>query len=1028
MAEETFRRKLTAILSADVEGYSRLMGEDEDATIRTLTAYRELMSALIQKHRGRVVDSPGDNLLAEFLSVVDAVRCAVEIQEELRVRNAELPDSRRMQFRIGINLGDVVEEEERIYGDGINIAARVEGLAEGGGICISGTVYDSIKNKLSLSYESLGEHTVKNIKEPVRVYRMRIGPEAAAPVIREEKAGPRRWQRAGLVAVAVLVVLAGAWAIWNFYFRPPPIEPASVEKMAYPLPDEPSIAVLPFVNMSEEKGQDFFCDGITEEIITALSKTPKMLVIARNSTFTYKGKPVKVKQVAEELGVRYVMEGSVRKAGDRLRINAQLIDAITGRHLWAERYDRELKDIFTLQDEITMEIIAALQIELTEGAVADLKYVGSKHLEAYENFLKARHHLNNRTKEDVRLGQQFVKEAIDIDSEYAAAYRMMGWLYLDEVWFGMTKSPAKSIEKAEKMARKAVSLKGYQAPDYTLLSSINLLKKSFDDAVKYGEKAVELGPNLSDAHFILGMALRYAGQYDEAISKFEKAIRLDPIPPINRLNNLGWAYLLAKEYESAILIFNKAIQRNPDYLFAYMGLSGAYNLSGDKEKSHWATENVLRINPKFSLARYEKRSPIKIEEDKKRIISAMRNAGLPETPPLPLPDKPSIAVLPFVNMSADPEQEYLSDGIAEEIITALSKTSKLFVIARTSSFKYKSRDVDVRTISRELGIRYVLEGSVRRSGERLRITAQLIDAKTGKHVWAQRYDRDLKDIFAIQDEITMKIITALQVKLTEGEQARLWGKLTKNLDVHLKLLEARSLWAEGTMESHVRFGQVAQEVIDMAPESCIGYRLLAWHYWFLARTGKSPRESIGKAFKLAKKALSINESDSTLHATFGSIYLLMRQYDKAIAAGKRSVELEPNGAMAHGLLGMTLIYADRQDEAIVYLNRAIRLNPFPPYWYFMRLGQSYMQKGEYEEALKAFKKALQRSADAVGTHIYLAALYVLLDRQEEAKAEAKKVMEAMPDFSLEGFSRTSPYKNQAYNRFLSDALCKAGLK
>jgi len=320
MAPESYQRKLTAILSADVEGYSRLMGEDEDATIRTLTTYRELMSTLIDKHRGRVVDSPGDNLLAEFGSVVDAVRCAVEIQEELRVRNAELPESRKMEFRIGINLGDVVEEAERIYGDGINIAARVEGLADGGGICISGPVYDSIKNKLSLSYESMGEHTVKNIKEPVRVYRMLIGPEAAAPFMREEKKEPRRWKKTSLAAVVILVVVVGFWAIWNFYFRRPSVEPASIEKMAFPLPDKPSIAVLPFINMSDDPKQEYFSDGITEEIITALSKVPKLFVVARKSMFTYKGKLVKVQQVSEELGVRYVLEGSVRKFENRVRI------------------------------------------------------------------------------------------------------------------------------------------------------------------------------------------------------------------------------------------------------------------------------------------------------------------------------------------------------------------------------------------------------------------------------------------------------------------------------------------------------------------------------------------------------------------------------------------------------------------------------------------------------------------------------------------------------------------------------------
>ena len=360
MEQEGFKRKLTAILSADVEGYSRLMGEDEDATIRTLTTYRELMSTLIQRHRGRVVDSPGDNLLAEFGSVVDAVRCAVEVQEELRIRNVELPENRRMHFRIGVNLGDVVEEGDRIYGDGVNITARVEGLAEGGGICISGTVYDSIKNKLSLSYESMGEHTVKNIAEPVRVYRMRVGPEATPLIV--EKEGLRHWLKPSLAVFAVLVVAAGAWAIWNFYFRPPPIEPASVEKMAYPLPDKPSIAVLPFVNLSGDHEQEYIANGITENITTALSKLPEMLVIARTSSMTYKGKSVKAKQVSEELGVRYLLEGSVLKEGDQIRVTAQLIDAIKGHHLWAEKYDRDIKGFFILLDEITKKICTALHM------------------------------------------------------------------------------------------------------------------------------------------------------------------------------------------------------------------------------------------------------------------------------------------------------------------------------------------------------------------------------------------------------------------------------------------------------------------------------------------------------------------------------------------------------------------------------------------------------------------------------------------------------------------------------------------
>ena len=366
MTTQEVKRKLTAILSADVKGYSRLMGEDEEWTVRTLSAYREIMRGLIQQHRGRIVDAPGDNVLAEFASVVDAVQCSVEIQQVLRAKNAVLPENRRMEFRIGINLGDVIEEGEQIYGDGVNIAARLEGLAEAGGICISESAYQQIENKLPLRYEYLGEHQVKNIAKPVRVYRAQIEPEAAGKVIAEKKVKPRQWRRFALGLVVVVIAVAAAVAVWRLYLRPtvPPVEVASKEKMAYPLPDVPSIAVLPFVNMSGDPKQEFLSDGITEEITTALSKIPRLFVISRQSTFSYKGKPVKVKQVSEELGVRYVLEGSVQRSADRIRINAQLIDALTGHHLWAERYERDLKDLFALQDEITIKILTGRASEV----------------------------------------------------------------------------------------------------------------------------------------------------------------------------------------------------------------------------------------------------------------------------------------------------------------------------------------------------------------------------------------------------------------------------------------------------------------------------------------------------------------------------------------------------------------------------------------------------------------------------------------------------------------------------------------
>jgi TolB-like protein/class 3 adenylate cyclase len=439
MSSEEVKRKLAAILSADVEGYSRLMSDDEIGTIRTLSVYRDAMTNLILLHRGRVVDAPGDNLLAEFASVVDAVQCAVEIQRDLAERNQEMPENKRMHFRIGVNLGDVVEEEDRIYGDGVNIAARMESLCEGGSVCISGTAFEHVENKLDLEFEDLGEHEVKNITKPVRVYRVLSYPGAAAHrVIKAKKAEGKKWRKISFTIVAVLVIIVAAGIIWNFYLRPsgPQVEAASVEKMALPLPDKPSIAVLPFVNMSGDPEQEYFSDGITENIITDLSKISGLLVISRSSTFAYKGKPIKISQVAEEFGVRYVLEGSVQKDSDRIRINAQLIDAITGHHLWAERYDRDLKNIFALQDEIRQKIVMTLRVEVTEAELERIKRIPTENLTAYESALRGVKYLRGYRKSTNVQARQMFERAIELDPGYAAPYVGLGWTYLAEWLWG----------------------------------------------------------------------------------------------------------------------------------------------------------------------------------------------------------------------------------------------------------------------------------------------------------------------------------------------------------------------------------------------------------------------------------------------------------------------------------------------------------------------------------------------------------------------------------------------------------------
>ena len=629
MPTQDVKRKLTAILSADVKGYSRLMGEDEEGTLRTLTAYRDVMATLIQQQYGRVVNAPGDALLAEFESVVDAVKSAVEIQRELAKRNAELPIDRRMEYRIGINLGDVMVDGESIYGDGVNIAARMESLADGGGICISGTVYDHIENKLTLGYEYLGEQTVKNIAKPVRVYKVMLEPKAAGKVIGEKKAKSRQWQRTALIVIAILIVMAAVAAIWKLYIRPtPPIEVASKEKMAYPLPDKPSIAVLPFMNMSGDPELEHFSDGITEEIITALSKTPKLFVIARQSTFAYKGKPVKIRQVAEDLGVRYVLEGSVRKATDRLRITAQLIDALTGHHLWAERYDREQKDFFVLQDEITLKILNSLHVKLTGGEQDRVYGKGTNNLEAYIKVLQGRDSFWRLNRESNILAKKLFEEAIALDPKYPAPYWLLGMTHLMDAWFNWGRSKEGSLSRAIELAQKTISLNDLDSNAHGLLGAAYRMKGDHDKAIAEGKRAVELDPNSADAHVWLGIALNYGGKAEEAIPLLEKAIRLNPFAHAWYFCQLGSAYRMTQHYDDAIVVYQKALRLSPENLITHLGLTITYSLSGhDKEAGIHATE-ILKISPDFSLDSFAEALPIKNQAEKERAINALRKAGL----------------------------------------------------------------------------------------------------------------------------------------------------------------------------------------------------------------------------------------------------------------------------------------------------------------------------------------------------------------------------------------------------------------
>jgi adenylate cyclase len=685
MTTQEVKRKLTAILSADVKGYSRLMGEDEESTARTLNTYKEVMAGLIQHHHGRVVDAPGDNVLAEFASVVDAVRCAVEIQKELKTRNVELPENRRMEFRIGVNLGDVIEGgDNKILGDGVNIAARMESLSEAGGICISGTAYDQVENKLSVGYEYLGEQAVKNIAKPVRVYRVLMEPEAAGKVIGEKKAKPRQWQMATMGLVIGVIVVVATIVIWKLYtpsapqpevvskekiiapspekplaevpakekmavevvpkerikspppekvsktVTPPPKEEvASKEKLALSLLDKPSIAVLPFTNMSGDPKEEYFSDGLTEQIISSLCTLHSLSVIARNSTFVYKGKAVKVQKVAEDLGARYVLEGSVQKSGDRVRVTAQLIDAITGHHIWSEHYDRELKDIFALQDEMTLKILYAMKIKLTEGEqVRHWVKWGSNNLKATEKNFQAVASLRRFTKQDNYLARQFAEEAIVLDPNYIWPYVNVGWTHFYDARFGWSESPAESLQRAFEFAQKALVMDDSIDSGHSLLGVIYGVKRQYEKAIAEAERAVALSPNGADAYNFLAGVVGMSGRWKESVLYSKKSIQLNPFPPIGYYLLLGRAYFMTGQYDESIATWKKALQANPDYLLAHVFLAACYSSLGRDAEASASAKEVLRIDPKFSIESYAKTLPYKDKADIEREVAALRKAGL----------------------------------------------------------------------------------------------------------------------------------------------------------------------------------------------------------------------------------------------------------------------------------------------------------------------------------------------------------------------------------------------------------------
>ncbi len=628
MAEERVKRKLSAILCADVVGYSRLMGEDETATLNALNACdTEIIEPTVTEHRGRIFKRLGDGFLVEFSSAVDSVECALAWQKQIEEKNYLL------RFRIGINLGDVIEQDDDVYGDGVNIAARIEKLADSGGICISRDIFNHIRKKVSLGFEYLGEQQIKNISEPVGVYKLLTKPEDAGKVIGEDKQVANKKfsarQRIFAIAAGILAFIGIAFFAGKLTYEPKVEGVASEENMTYALPDEPSIAVMPFKAIGNTEDEELLVDGVLASITTALSKTPKLFTVDYTSTSKYKGEEASIKDIAEELSVRYLLLGDLQKSGDQIRVNVKLIDALNGENVWADKYDRSIDDLFAMQDDITREVIKALQVELYEGEYGNVLARGTDNLEAYLKVVQGYQYWQIGNKDGDIMTRRLAEEAIELDPNYAAAYSLLSRSLWRSLIFRYAEDPDKTKQDALNAQLKAVEL-DYSADTLSWLGCLySQMMKEWDKGLEVGEKALALNPQNSRALNNLGLINMWSGRCKEAIPLIDKAIRVSPRPSANILFSGAENYFNCQMYDECIALARRAVEISPDSINSQRALAVCFAQSGRIEEARAAATEVLRIRPNYKARDRSKIVPDFKKETATRWYKAQIIAGLP---------------------------------------------------------------------------------------------------------------------------------------------------------------------------------------------------------------------------------------------------------------------------------------------------------------------------------------------------------------------------------------------------------------
>lgn len=1004
------KRRLAAILEADLVGFEGLVKRDETGTRAAVKECRAIFGAAAARRGRRVVDDAGDSVLAVFDSVVEAVHSAIETQEQLTNYNTDRSEGRRLLYRMGVAVGDIVEEPDgRVFGTGVIVAARLESIAAPGGIMISDDAYRQVHDKISIGFEDAGEHKVKT--ETVRGFRVLTNGAPEAALTRSRR--PKRLITSGAL-FAIGVALVAVLYFGGAFDSPNSSDPTTAESTNDPegfgssFPDKASVAVLPFDNLSANSEHDYIAGGLQENIISTLSQARRLYVPPRQATEPFENGESTIADIARTLGVEHVLNGSVQVAGERVRVTMQLTEAATDGNIWTERYDRPLKDIFALQDDITLHVVNALQVQLVSGDQALRWRGGTQNVEAWTLVERAVPLIQTFTIDNNKEAQNLLTLAIGLDPDYALAWVYMGFAKLHHYEFGWTKDTA-AIDDAETRAREALRLDPELPYAHTLMGWISFYREHLDEAIEWVERALALDPNGSNTRAVLSSFVAADGNAvsaERALNLIDEAMMLSPVYPDWYLWERGRPLFVLGRYQEAADAFTeyfRRIAKSPGFPLAAVALSRA----GRREAALALIEKQTEEIPDFSLdyVRANKIWTFVNASALEAILPDLRALGVPEHPPNAAADRPSIAVLQFESLSDDPDQTYFAIGLTEDITTRLSRFSEFLVFARNSTRPFIDQVVDVREIGQQLGARYIVEGTVRTGANSIRVTVQLLDASDGSHLWAQIYDRDLSsaNLFAIQDEITERIAGTIADSngiVMRSRLATIREKPTESLEAYECVVKAIAHYDVFTPESHADARACLERAVELDANYAAAWTMLAYMYFDEYTIEFNPRpDPVERAFGAAQTAVRLDSDNEMARSVLSEIYFYRHELDLFYSEAERAIALNPNNSWVLASAGMMMVFAGKLDRGFILMNKAIALNPNYPDWYNFPLAAYHYEKREYEKALDVALRI--NMPDYWGPYYWRTIAFAQLGREEDARAAAKRLLELFPTFANE---------------------------